>query len=121
MKPYLHAKVSAKKFGGAPEDYLPIHDFIDSSKQCVADVRHRAILHNSFGIFICEKVYGTYITNSDGNKVQVRDIAEEHVKEDLGFIPTVEHWVKNMRIETWMGGSKKHNRTRTKKHTFDKD
>lgn len=121
MKPYLHAKISAKKFGGVAEDYLEIHDFIDSSKQCLADVRHRAILHSSFGIFICEKVFGTYVVNSNGDQVQVRDVAEEHVKEDLGFIPSVEHWVKNMRIEEWMGGRKKHHRTKTINHKFDND
>lgn len=114
MKPYLHGLVSAKKFGGRPEDYQAIHDFIDSSKAHIADVRHRALLHSSFGIYLCEKVFGTYIVNSDKDIVQVRDIAEEHVLEDLGTIPTVEHWLKNMTIQSWMGGKVK-NRKQTVK------
>lgn len=104
MKPYCHARNSVKKHGGVPEDYLAIHDFIDSSKSHIADVRHRAVLHSSFGIFIAEQVFGTFITNSQGIKVQVRDIAEEHVLEDLGTIPTVADWLREMPISKWMGG-----------------
>lgn len=104
MKPYYHARNSVKKWGGKPEDYQEVHDFFDTSKAHLADVRHRAMLHNTFGIFLAEKVFGTYITNSDGIKVMVRDIGEQHVLEDLGTIPTVEDWLKNMQIQGWMGG-----------------
>lgn len=108
MKPYLHAKVSAKKFGGVPEDYMPIHDFIDSTKAHIADVRHRALLHSSWGIYIVEKVFGTNIKNSDGRLVSTRDVAEEHILEDLGRIPSVQDYLGNMRIQPWMGGKIKH-------------
>lgn len=107
MKPYLHAKNSVNKYGGKIEDYLPIHDFFDSSKATLADVRHRALLHSSFGIFLVEKVFGTTITNSDGKVVCVRDLGEDHVSEDLGFIPTPEHYLKNMQVQEWMAGSKR--------------
>jgi hypothetical protein len=105
MKPYIHAKSSAAKYGGQPEDYLVVHDLMDSSKAALADVRHRALFHSAFGIFMVEKIIGTTLTNSDGRKVSVRDIAEQHVMEDLGFIPTVETWFKNMSIEPWMHGA----------------
>lgn len=104
MKPLLHAQASVSRYGGLIDNYLPIHEFMDSSKAMVADVRHRAVFHSAFGIFIVEKVFGSYITNWDGKKVSVRDIAEDHVKEDLGFIPSLETWVRNMRIEDWMMG-----------------
>lgn len=104
MKPYYHAKISAKRYGGLPEDYYEIHDFFDSSKQCLPDVRHRALLHSSFGIYILEKVFGTTIQNSDGKHVCVRDIGEDHVQQDMGFIPTVEWWFQNMPIEPRMIG-----------------
>lgn len=119
MKPLHHANLSAKKYGGKPEDYLELHDFFDSSKAAVADVRHRAILHNAFGIFLLEKVFGTFITNSDGKRVNVRDIGEDHVIDDLGFIPTVEHWVKNMSIQPWMGGQRKRSVHRPSTVYFD--
>lgn len=107
MKPHLHAKNSAKKYGGKPEDYQAIHDFFDHTKAHLADVRHRALLHSSFGIFMVEKVFGITITNSDGKKVSVRDIGEDHVLEDLGTIPSVEMWLKGLPIEPWMGGARR--------------
>jgi len=107
MKPLYHAKISAKKYGGIPTDYQKIHDFFDSSKATLPDMRHRAILHSSFGIFIAERVFGTFIINSDGKEVNVRDICEDHVIQDLGFIPTPERWFKNMPLEPWMGGAQK--------------
>jgi len=69
MKPYIHARISAKKFGGLPKDYLAIHDFIDSSKVCYPDMKHRAILHSSFGCFLVEQMFGTTIINSDGKEI----------------------------------------------------
>jgi hypothetical protein len=107
LKPYVHAVISAKKYGGVPEDYLEIHNFMDSSKSALADVRHRAIFHSAFGIFIVEKVFGTTLRNSDDKTFSVRDIAEDHVMDDLGFIPTLEHWLRNMRTEPWMAGHRR--------------
>lgn len=41
MKPYMHGKISVKKFGGEVVDYQEIHDFIDSSKAHFPDMRHK--------------------------------------------------------------------------------
>ena len=106
MKPYLHARISATKFGGRPEDYLEIHNFMDECKAHLADARHRMFLHNSFGIYLAERVCGEivnnqrmpYITISDGRKVQVRDVAEQHVLDDLGYIPSLSDCVKDIPI-----------------------
>lgn len=102
--PYHHALSSVKKWGGKPEDYQTIHDWFDESKAHVADFRHRALRHHSEGIFMAEKIFGTTITNSDGRVVPVRYIGEQHVKEDLGKIPTVADWLLNIQPETWMLG-----------------
>jgi len=108
MKPHLHAKISAKRFGGNPDDYIEIHNFIDSSKIAMPDVRHRAILHSSFGCYMAERVFGVLITNSEGKEVSVRDVAEYHIQEDLGFIPTIENWLQELPLKPWMsGGAKK--------------
>lgn len=121
MKPIYHALKSAKKYGGIPEDYVHIHTFMDSSKAHMADNRHRCLLHSTFGIFIAEQVYGTYITNSDGRIVPVRNIAEDHVEEDMGgTIPSVQDWLKHMPIEEWMAGKAKSDKTR-KVMRFDND
>ena len=114
MKSYLHAKVHVKKYGGIPEDYVDIDDFIDSSKQAVADVRHRAILHSAFGCFIVEQVFGRTRINSAGREYSPRDIAEDHIVQDLGFIPTMEHYLKNMQIQPWMSGTLKRNSRKIK-------
>lgn len=110
MKPLIHAKVSVKRHGGCVEDYLPIHNFIDSSKISMPDVRHRAILHSSFGCYLAEQMFGTYITNAQGKDVSVRDIAEEHIQEDLGFIPTIENWLEEIPLKPWMSGGVKKRR-----------
>jgi hypothetical protein len=108
MKPFLHARISVKRWGGTPSDYMPIHDFIDQTKIAMPDIRHRAILHSSFGCYLVEQVFGKTIINLDGKEVSTRDIAEEHIIEDLGFIPTVEKWLGTMPIEGWMSGTMKH-------------
>lgn len=100
----LHALMSAKKYGGKPEDYIEVHDFIDSSKAHFPDVRHRSLLHSSFGIYLCEKIYGHNIKLSNGEVAQVRDVAEDHIISDLGFIPTVQDYLDLMKLEKWMGG-----------------
>lgn len=106
MKPYTHARASAMRHGGKPEDYQEIHDFLDLPKSAHADVRHRAILHNSLGPFICEKVFGVNIKNSDGKLVSVRDIAEEHIVEDLGRIPPVSDYLEGMPHYDWLAGNR---------------
>lgn len=110
MKPLIHAKISRKRYGGKVEDYIPLHEFIDSSKIAYPDVKHRAILHSSFGCYMAVQVFGTYITNSDGKDVSIRDLAEDHIIDDLGFIPTVEKWLENMDFKPWMGGKFKKER-----------
>lgn len=107
MKPFLHGKVSVSKWGGTPADYQAIHDFLDSSKMCHPDMRHRAILHSSFGIYLAERVFGINITNSDGKTVSVRDIAEQHVIDDMGRIPTVSDYLNEMPFYNWLGGKPK--------------
>jgi hypothetical protein len=117
MKPLYHAAKSVKKYGGMQEDYQDIHDWFDQTKAHVADLRHRLILHNSFGIFLCEQVFGTFIVNSDGKRVNVRDIGEDHVLEDLGTIPSLDKCVSSIDIDkiSWIGGSRINNNTRKKK------
>lgn len=106
-KPYIHAQSSSRKFGGIPEDYLPIHDFLDSSKAAIPSSIHRVLLHNSWAIGpdgILEKVFGKNITNSEGKLVSVRDIGEQHILEDFSgkFIPTVQDYLSEIKIKKWM-------------------
>lgn len=111
---------------------------MDQTKACLPDVRHRAILHSSFGCFLAEQVFGHILTlhsaeadralrafkhdpsedNAqiyreakakvavipDKKEVCVRDIIEDHIIEDLGFIPDISRWLKKLPIEPWMAG-----------------
>lgn len=101
--PLFHAQSSARRFGGVPGDYQAIHDWLDATKECFADFRHRALRHHSQGVFECERVFGRSITNSAGREVPVRAIAERHIQEDCGGrVPSVSDWLGCIRPETWM-------------------
>jgi hypothetical protein len=102
--PVDHAKSSARKWGGVPGDYIIIHDWFDESKMMMADRRHRALRHHSEGCFMCERIFGSTIKISTGREVPVRYIAEQHIKEDLGFIPSMQDWFKHIQITDWMMG-----------------
>jgi hypothetical protein len=127
-----HAVSSAKRYGGIPEDYLPIHDLMDSSKAAFPDNRHRALTHNSWFFFVVEKVFGHEIdltcTKCEGTGVQVehtdyesprryqcvcvekppkaktRYVCEQHVLEDFGgkYIPTASDYLEGMEFQEWM-------------------
>jgi hypothetical protein len=101
--PTIHAQTSVKIWGGKTEDYLPIHDWLDATKETFCDFRHRALRHHSQGVFEAQRIFGQEIVNSDGRRVPVRYIAEQHVKEDCGGrIPSVSDWLKAIRPEAWM-------------------
>lgn len=102
MNPWHHSLSSVAKFGGKPEDFLPIHDWFDESKRSSTDPRHRALHHHSEGIFDCERVFGHAIKTSNGRVVPTRFIGEQHVKEDLGFIPTMMDWFSCIKAQKWM-------------------
>lgn len=109
MHSYLHAQASARKWGGTPEDYLPIHEWIDQFKSTFGDIRHRAMLHHAKGPWMAQEVFGPAITinrqNGEGTKkVMVRDIAEHHIVEDLGWLPSPADFLACMECKVWMSG-----------------
>jgi hypothetical protein len=110
--PYHHARSSVKRFGGQPDDYIAIHNWFDATKELHGDFRHRAVRHHAHGIFEAERVFGITIKRaSDGKEVPVRPIAEQHVIEDCGFIPTLSDWLKNIKSEPWMNNPIKLSKT----------
>lgn len=100
--PYHHSLSSVRKWGGEVEAYLPVHNFLDATKSLMADFRHRALRHHAEGIFLCEAVLGTTITLADGRRIPTRYIAEQHVKEDLGMIPSAVDWLRAIAGAKWM-------------------
>jgi hypothetical protein len=98
MHPIIHAKSSAKKFGGKWEDYIHIHEWFDQTKAWIPNTDHRVFLHHSEGIFLCEKFFGPSFENSDGKIVYTRYIGEQHVREDLyNHIPTSKEFFDTLR------------------------
>jgi len=96
MTPYKHAQISQKRWGGEVEDYLLIHEFIDSTKTLCADNRHR-ILHTHWALDnILLPLFGRTLINSDGKSVPVKEMIErDHFLPDFSnkFIPTLNDFV----------------------------
>lgn len=105
--PVEHARSSARKFGGKFEDYLSIHRWFDESKAFFPDFRHRALRHHAEGIFLAERIFGVTLVNLDGAAVPVRFVGEQHLREDLGRIPTVQDWFTRITPERWMYGNRR--------------
>ena len=105
--PLVHAERSARKWGGAPADYLAVHQWFDATKAHVPDNRHRMILHNSFGISLAEQVFGLALLNSAGKRVFVREIGQQHVLEDLAWLPTLTDCLQELPLRAWMTGARR--------------
>lgn len=106
-KPYIHAVSSQRRWAGKIEDYIPIHNFLDSSKSAIASSQHRFLTHNTWFIGPngpLELAFGVTITNSDGKVISVREIGEQHVLEDYGgkFIPSAQDFLQEISIQPWM-------------------
>lgn len=112
MNSYRHALSSARKWGGEAHDYLPVHEFIDGSKQVLGDVRHRALYHHTLGVWLCQRIFGVTLKvsrryGSRGTPIEVptREVAERHIIEDLGWLPTPQDYLRETPIATWMSGA----------------
>lgn len=104
MTPYKHAESSVKKYGGRPEDYITLHDWFDETKQYTGDWTHRALRHHAAGIQWAIEKFGHSIKNSNGKVVPVKLLAEQHVMEDCGFVPTISDWLGGLKEnpKDWM-------------------
>jgi hypothetical protein len=104
--PWEHAQITAKKFGGQPKEHHPVHLWFDQSKRGFADHRHRAARHHSEGVFWAESHFGetVTVTRDDGTekRVPTRRIAEDHVAQDLGWIPSLKDWFQHVNSQKWM-------------------
>ena len=93
--PWEHAKSSARKWGGKPEEYMIYHEWFDETKAWIGHSKHRMFRHHSEGIFQLEQIFGISFVNSVGKTVYIRYIGEQHVKEDCNnYIPSAKEWLK---------------------------
>lgn len=103
--PMIHSRSSVKRWGGKVEDYLPIHNLIDSPKATMNNNTSRFLTHNTWFCYtIIPQIFGYNIINSDGRSVDTVDIAMLHCLEDfrMKFVPTPQDFLKHMTVEAWM-------------------
>jgi len=108
--PLIHSKSSVKRWGGKVEDYLPIHELIDSPKMTMNNNSARLLTHNTwFAYFMIPKVFGYNIVNSEGKSVDCVDIAMLHIAEDfrMKFVPTPQDYLKHLQVQPWMNNGVK--------------
>ena len=96
MKPLQHAQISQKNHGGKWQDYINVHNFLDSSKASCAHFKHRFLLHHAEGIEIGVKIWGQNLVNSEGKSIEIRQLLTEHLIEDVGKVVTVEDWARDL-------------------------
>ena len=88
--PWYHALMAARRYGGVADDYLEIETWMDFTKSHTPDCRHRLLIHNSWGIFLAERILGATMTRaSDGKVLPLRPLLEDHITQDFGKIPTL--------------------------------
>lgn len=115
--PWHHAVSSARKWGGDPESYIHLHLWFDETKGWCPDFRHRAIRHHSEGIAQIVDLFDPIhilVSKHDVATVPryrvipIRWVAERHVIEDCGMIPTAADWLRTLqRPEPWMVNPRK--------------
>ena len=102
--PLIHSKSSIKRWGGKVEDYMPIHQILDSPKATMNNNSARVLTHNTwFAYEIIPKIFGYNITNSDGKSVDTVDIAMLHISEDFRHkgVPTPQDYLENLVVQDW--------------------
>ena len=104
MTPWNHAQSSAKKHGGEPRDYINLHNWFDETKALTGDWTHRALRHHAQGVEWAIQRFGNIIRTSDGKEIPTKLLAEQHVIEDCGYIPTAQDWLHVLAAnpEKWM-------------------
>lgn len=100
MKPLQHAQISQKTYGGSWQDYIEIHNFLDSSKATSAHFKHRFLLHHTEGIELGVRIFGETLINSENKTVETRWLLTEHLIEDVGRVVSVEDWAKDLLPKT---------------------
>ena len=78
------------------------HGTSPTESESSATIRPKSAFTDSVYI-MAETIFGTTLTLSTGRIIPTRWVGEQHVKEDLGFIPSFADWVKTIRPEPWMG------------------
>ena len=105
--PYHHSLSSVKKWGGDVADYQPIQTGSTSRRKSSPTSGTARCGITPRASSWPRPFSATTMTLSTGRVIPTRWIGEQHVREDLGFIPSFADWVKAIRPEPWMGRAQK--------------
>ena len=86
MRPFHHARASAKRSGRHWREDLEIHEFLDSSKVAYADLRHRMLLHST-------DLGGELARRAFPARADIHEVVSRHIQEDLGELRTLGDWL----------------------------
>ncbi|MDN5925594.1 MAG: hypothetical protein L0I29_00790 [Hyphomicrobiales bacterium] len=96
------ANASAARFGGDPSAYLALHTWFLETRNWSAGPEHLVFRHHAFGIFEAEARFGPVIALGDGKAVPTRVVAERHVQQVLGRVPSATDFLRRIKGERWM-------------------
>ncbi|BDD65964.1 hypothetical protein Sj15T_09850 [Sphingobium sp. TA15] len=92
---------SARRFGGSPSAYQPLHAWLLQTQDWVSDTRHLVFRHQAFGIFEAEGRFGHAIRQGT-RTVPTRVVAEQHVRTVIGRIPAATDFLRRIKGQRWM-------------------
>ena len=96
------AEASVMRFGGNPSVFLPLHRWFLATANWTEGNEHLAFRHHAFGIFEAEGRFGPIIHQTDGRMIPTRVVAERHVQEVLGRVPSATEFLRRIKGERWM-------------------
>ena len=92
MRPWRHALSSAGKIRRWQDD-LPVHEFLDSTKWCSAERKHRFVLHHvDLGAELARRAFP--------DRRDIAELVERHVIEDMGGPVTFADWWAHCDVST---------------------
>jgi len=102
----MRSDLSVSRWGGITDDYLALHEFIDSTKALCSDNRHR-VLHTHWALDnVILPIFGRTTVNSEGRKIATKELVErDHFLPDFQnkFIPVLSDFVDAMAEPTDAG------------------
>jgi hypothetical protein len=97
------ARISADRFGGKSEDWLPFHAWMleDFGISAIhGDNRHLLFRHHAFGCFDAEQEWGHMY-----NGIPTRILAEKHIMTLFRRVPSASEMLRIICIQRWMSPS----------------
>jgi hypothetical protein len=92
---------SARRFGGSPSAYQPLHAWFLETRDWVDDTRHLLFRHQAFGLFEAQARFGLAIRQG-ARTVPTRVVAEQHVRSVIGRIPAATDFLRRIKGQRWM-------------------